>query len=389
MENYTYNFEIRTNILHFMAAIDGAVVKRYDKNKVPKQEIKVNYVYGPKSAILKDLTDKANHIKFPIVAITLKGMKRNSERVKNKLDGYYKHSLPGEDTFSRVRSPIPLDLSFNLHALTTYQSDAEQIINNWAAYFDPYIVVSWKEPYTGYELRSKIIWDGTVEFVYPEEQNDKTPYRIEVKANFTFEGWLFKAQEESVGKICCIDTEFNILSSTYCFWDNLIEMEGDKETFHIGGVPEMYDIYPLVITPNRTWNVVTNGNYININSVFVSGDNPDMFPMSAFNYFPDRLDEYPVFNGYPIETFQHWDNFISFDVEPLSSGRMDVIVVNECGYSSLLDDMKNHSNPYPDYHPFYPMWEEVSLSGIDVLGADPLSAGKLYVWNKYYYENRE
>ena len=45
MEQYNYESEIYRMILHFMSAIDGAVVKRYDKNLNVKDVIKVNYIY--------------------------------------------------------------------------------------------------------------------------------------------------------------------------------------------------------------------------------------------------------------------------------------------------------------------------------------------------------
>lgn len=353
-----------------MAAISGAVVKRYDNAGNVGQSILVNYVYAPKSAILKDIVDKANHIKFPIVAVSMKGFKRSAERVKNKLDGYYKQNIISDNTFTKVRSPVPVDITFELHAMSVFQSDLEQIITNWAAYFDPYIVVSWKEPHTGYELRSKIIWGGDGNITYPDQQTGATPYRLELTATFTFEGWLFKAEPEEIGKICCIDTEWNILSSQFCVMGDSIPWDADQETFNISGVPSIQEVSPLIITMDKSWNMSVIGNLLDIKSVFVSANNSDMFPMEEFDYFPDNED-YPPFFGYPITNFLSFDNNINFDVLPLTTGRFDIIAVNECGYSSMIESMTG--NPYPVDTYSYDLWESASLSGIEVISKYELS----------------
>lgn len=371
MEKYTYNFEIRTNILHFMAAIDGAVVKRYDKDRNPQQEIKVNYVYAPKSAILKDLVDKANHIKLPIAAVSLKSLKRAPERVKNKLDGYYKQKHISDPRYEKVRSPVPVDLTFDLHILAKYQADAEQMINNWAAYFDPYIVVSWKEPYTGYELRSKIIWDGSANLTYPEQQSVTDLYRIEVQGGFTFEGWLFKDLQD-IEQICCIETSLEVLSSNFCFWDTPIEWGGSKDILNIQGLPEIKNVYPLKIITNEKSDVNILGNFLNTKAVLVSGNNPEMFPLSSFDYFPDN-ENFPWFDGYPVDKFVSFPNYLNITVEPSAIGNMNIVVVNDCGYSILTEDMTGNQNPYDSDTVWYSEWNDVANDGVFVIETYPLT----------------
>lgn len=370
MENYTHHFEFRTNIMHFMAAIDGAVVKRYDQSGAVGQEIKVNYVYAPKTAVLKDMVDKSNTIRFPIVAVSLKGFKRASDRVKNKIGGYYKNTNISDLNYTKMRSPVPVDISLELHAMATYQSDLEQIITNWVSYFDPYIVISWKEPYTGYELRSKIIWEGSGNITYPDPQDATKPYRLELTAGFTFEGWLFKAEPEEIDKICCIDTSWHILSSQFCVMGDMIPFEEEKEEFHIQGLPIISGVSPLVLTSGKSWDIDLKGNFINIKSVLVSANNVGMFEMSAFDYFPNDAD-YPHFNAFPIEQFAEYNGNLAFSVEPMTSGNFDIIVVNECGYAKLTDS--EAVNPYDGNHPYHNYWDIAFESGITVLDTYPLS----------------
>jgi len=94
--------------------------------------------------------------------------------------------------------------------------------------------------------------------------------------------------------------------------------------------------------------------------------------MSAFDYFPDN-EEYPWFNGFPIQSYIKYDNYINFPIEPLSTGRMDIIVVNDCGYSILTNDMKLTNNPYDNSTDKFYEWEEVSLSGVNVISVYELS----------------
>lgn len=370
METYTHHFEIRTNVLHFLAAMQGATVKRYDENGNVGQTIAVNYVYAPKSAILKDIVDKSNHISFPIVAVSMGGFRRANDRVKNKLDGYYKQKTISDSVYTKMRSPVPIDITFDLHAMSVYQTDLEQIITNWVAYFDPYIVVAWKEPYSGYELRSKIIWDGNGKITYPDQQTAAMPYRLELNASFTFEGWLFKAEPEEIGRICCIDTEWNVLSSQFCLMGDSIPWDADLETFHISGVPQIQRVEPITIVSNETTTMHVMGDFKNIKSVFVSANNSVMFDLSAFDYFPND-DSFPYFSGYPIQNFNVTDNSLIFPVTPLTAGRMDVVVVNDCGYSIMTQDMT--SNPYSPLHPIYDIWNDAAELGISVIDRYALS----------------
>ena len=64
---------------------------------------------------------------------------------------------------NKLQQPVPIDLTINMTILTRYQEDYDQIVTNFVPYFDPYIVVSWRTPsMPDYEIRSQVVWSGTL-----------------------------------------------------------------------------------------------------------------------------------------------------------------------------------------------------------------------------------
>jgi len=53
MRKYTYDFEIETMVTMFISAMDDIIVKRYNRNKDPKDSLRVRFVYAPKQRVKK------------------------------------------------------------------------------------------------------------------------------------------------------------------------------------------------------------------------------------------------------------------------------------------------------------------------------------------------
>jgi hypothetical protein len=406
MNNYTYNFEVRRMILHFMAAIDGAVIKRYDKDQNPVDSIAVNYIYGPKQRIMKDLIDSAEHVKLPIVAIMLKSISRDSTRGRDNIMGRAENILTYNDESNLdVPAPIPVNLVFELTIMAKYQMDLEQIITNFIPYSDPYFIVSWKEPFTNHEIRSEILWNGDINIDTPVELQGTDAYsQITATTAFTYKGYMFKNKAKSVGKICRIDSNFILTDKWFCDYDNLVDYAETlpKESFTITGKPivswadpiviksgstmppctafgiEDYDPYEII---GRTETLTIEGQFNNITDIFLSASDVSMFstPVSTVNIF-EESDIYPEFEGIMIDSFKPIEgliNKITFDLPVFNGGgRVDVIVVNECGYSKLSVDrhkINNMENPYNSSHPLYNPWIKMNdpfNGGIEVIDTD-------------------
>jgi hypothetical protein len=400
METYSYNFEIRRMILHFMSAIDGGLVKRYDKDLNVVDSIKVNYVYGPKERIMRDLVDKAEHIKLPIVAVMIKDITRDENRIKDKIVGRYDEMLNQLGGTFQIPAPVPVNITFDVSIMAKYQMDMEQILTNFIPHSDPYFIISWQEPFTKKEIRSKVEWSGSISHNYPEELQSTEAYsRYEASTSFTFEGYIFKERAIPVGTICKIYTDYVLTDKFFCDYDKLVEYAATlpTESFVISGAPRVEWCDPLAIKTGATMSVTCSGDEISevigqtksisiegwfpkIDNIFLSASNSDMFgniSVSAFDLFPDS-DIYPPFDGILIQSFfQPKDviDKISFEIPSLSSaGFVDVIVSNSCGYSKLSQDRRTLTtcceNPYNPSHPMYDMWEAMQdpfVNGVEVI----------------------
>jgi hypothetical protein len=92
-----------------------------------------------------------------------------------------------------------------MSVLTRYQSDMDQILSNFIPYTNPYIIISWKLPegllQKDQEIRSQVLWDGSINIQYPTDLPASAPYRVSAETNFTIKGWLFKYQDDPAGII--------------------------------------------------------------------------------------------------------------------------------------------------------------------------------------------
>ena len=202
----------------FVSAFNSIVIDRYNKNRVVQEKIQANFVYAPKERVIHDLVNKNQHLKLPVVAVSMNSVTRDNERVFNKIPGFYVSRAPsvsaGATTTNFFPSPIPVNIGVTMDILTRFQTDMDQIISNFVPYNNPYIIISWKLPSSqnlseNLEIRSEVLWDGNISLSYPEKLSGVEPYRVSATTNFTIKGWLFKKNADStVGNIFTIDQKF-------------------------------------------------------------------------------------------------------------------------------------------------------------------------------------
>lgn len=219
MRKYTFGWEIQTLLEQFIGAFNDVSIKRYDKskNQVGTDPLKVAYVYAPKQRVFNGLKNPApGGIIVPVIAVSINGISRDQNRVFNKNDSFniYHNPLDNSGTFLKnILQPVPINIGVNMTIITKYQNDMDQILSNFIPYCDPYIVISWKLPFTDktntpYEIRSEILWSGTTNIQYPNDIGPTQPFRITADTSFTIKGWLFKKLEEPVGKIYTIQSDY-------------------------------------------------------------------------------------------------------------------------------------------------------------------------------------
>jgi hypothetical protein len=244
--------------------LDDIEIRRYkDMTKTLSDRIKVNFIYGPKTRILQDLTGKPDTVKFPIIAICPTGFARDDARLKTKNeDIVYKNE---DGSYSNIRA-VPFNLDVEINILAKYQQDVEQIIQNFAVFANPYLVYSLQEPVTKRELRVEAHWDGNISLDYPAvggNFDNNLPYRVSATARFTIKTWLFRANLQPVKPICFIYDKIVITDLLSCdFFENASYTSNNTtETVSISGIPQLryVDNYYFKTTDSPTIKVDGEG----------------------------------------------------------------------------------------------------------------------------------
>lgn len=358
MQDYHFNFEISTLLKHFAAAFNGVQIKRYNGSRYAKETIKVPLTYAPKSHIIADIVGTTDTVRLPIMAVEIKSQGRANDRVKNKIDDIVYKNTDG--TYVSLKA-IPWDISLEMTILAKYQEDMDQIVQNFAVHTNPYIVVSWQEPKSGRELRTEILWDGTMSYTYPgKDQGPKDPpFRITASTSFTIKGYLFKTQIENPKPICFIETDYIITDKFYCNYETLATYvsENETETYATTGRPVLRYVTPYYLQEGLTPNIKLQGFSLNdVNAIFISGSDPTMYPHVAYQPF-SALN---AFSAYPVGEFRKAENTLTFTLPaPSSDGFIDIIAVNSCGYGKLTEDANRcgrMENPYPIDSPEHYSW---------------------------------
>jgi hypothetical protein len=340
----------------FISALDDIIVKRFNKDKVPEEQIKVRFVYAPKQRVLNDLLNKAQTIQLPVVSITNGGIIRDQSRVFNKIAG--SNVMGSLDTryVNRLLQPIPVDVTVNVSILARYQKDFDQIVTNIFPYFDPYIVLSWRTPnLPNEEIRSNVYWNGNITTTYPTDVDAGKAARIQGDTTFTIKGWLFKALAKDLdATIFTINTDFNQTKdiTTQYTLEQLDEAGDERVT--VSGVPK-----PISVDITRTLTGVQNQHirvygesFFKIENVFLSGDtnfNTNFYsPFMSSNPCTVNLlsAQYPGFTGIQLLSTDYNvynDTYLTLTMpSAANAGYVDVIVQNQAGYGSLIKNA-----PYP------------------------------------------
>lgn len=370
MKNQAYHFEIEDLITQFITAFDDCVIKRFNGNREQKDQISVRYVYAPKQRVIYDIVNAGKNLTLPAVALNITSLARDSSRVFNKLDGFYYPSTTkaAPAAFSNhVFTPVPINIGINMSIIAKYQADVEQIISNFAAYTNPYIVLVWKIPAAynlsqTYEIRTEVEWSGSIALNYPGDIAATDKYRLTADTTFTIKGWLFpEAPTENTKNIFFIDANFyatqslsgNPLNKLYAKYDDYATLSasnfnGFVETVHISAAPTITDLYysnyagigtqaidNVQITPFLSGGVATifGKRFLDTTYVAICSNNLNSFygQLTSLNFT-----YYPTISCYLTNNYSVLnDNIITIKIPSLSaSGNFNFVVINEAGYDT-------------------------------------------------------
>jgi len=372
MQNQAFHFEIEDLITQFIAAFDDCVIKRFTGSREQKDQISVRYVYAPKQRVIYDIINKGKNLTLPVVSISISQIARDSTRVFNKLDGFYYPATNTNNEYAafsnQVLSPVPVNISVNMSIIGKYQTDIEQILSNFAAYTNPYLVISWKIPTAynltkTYEIRTEVDWSGSIALNYPGDQTPADHYRVTADTNFTIKGWLFpQAPSSPVKNIFFIDANFyatsqlsgnphRMLYSTLDDYATLSasNLAGVVESISVSAAPTITNIYYTTnvgigeqVISNFAINDFNSGGIITLfgkrfqytTAVALCSNNATLYKgltSFAFAY-------YPTISCAPIETYNVLnENTMTITLPALTaSGNFNIVVLNEAGYDTTF-----------------------------------------------------
>lgn len=403
MKNYTFHFEVEDILQQFAAALNDIIVKRYNNERDPQDHIHVNFLYSPKTRTLNEIINKAQHHKLPCISISLGGMRRNRNRVFNKLDGSwwsnFNASDPASAAWINFLQPVPIDITVNVSILSRFQSDIDQILANFIPYTDPYFVISWRWPdpipVADFEIRSIVLWNESVNISYPQDIGAEASYWTNADTSFTIESWLFKNKASDGKPIYVIDCSFTSVSAMEGY--NIMksfETDFNTEVKTISARPQSMNIEPYysylgteTIPYEKTFKIM--GKMMDyVDTVYLSSANWDMFNYTSIGDFvssgPALVSSFSVSSFYASGSYppfvgiellvSNWNiidkNFIEFTFTPQQTGIFDIILMNEAGYGILSQDcIRPTLNPYKigsDEYNNYIEYQYPCVSGIEI-----------------------
>ena len=344
-------------VTQFIAAFDDVVIGRYNKERDEQDQINVRYIYAPKERVMYDIINENKTLTLPAIAVNITNIARDTTRVFNKLDGFYYQGKIGEETVTRhIKSPIPINISLKVSILSRYQTDMDQIISNFVPFCNPYVIISWKVPEAfqlskDQEIRSEVLWDGSVSMSYPVELTSSQKARVTADTTFTIKGWLFKDTANPVGNIFHIKENF-YNENKLEYYDNFDSLSGDTftfpastnlvnevESFTLSGNPQITDVFyngvkmfdDVTVAPNISGSVIMFGyEFNNTENVLFSSNNSSAYTnLTSITGF----DRQPDISGQSIPFTILNDNSIQITIPDIPSGSLRFIPYNKAGYT--------------------------------------------------------
>lgn len=361
MNNTAYHFELHDILTNFVAAFDDTRIKRFDKNRNAKEIIEVRYVLGPKQRVMYDIVNGDHNLTLPVVACDVASLKLDTNRMQNKHANTY---IPAANSnngrvINKIPTPTPILLTINMSILARFKADIDQIISNFVAYTNPYIVLSWPVP-SGYggasvqEIRSHVNWSGDINFETPLDIAYAEKFRIIGNTSFTVEAFLFRDVQDPESIIYKVSNAFTIANSL----DSRISTIDDysslsaintTETVVISAIPEITNVFysttgaQFPVYDNLTLKRVEPNNFILFgkrfnytNSFYLSSNVTNFYS----NFEQINTAKSSVISAYKLPQ-QYFtvvsDNIVTLTIPPSTlqnTGNFTFVTANSAGWDS-------------------------------------------------------
>lgn len=191
MQFRSYNREIERSTAQVLDVFNEIKIDRRSPANDIQQIITVPCLYASRSRILKSLENRDNTVKLPLICVSITGLSRDVSRVHSIHNGLlYQHDNAAYQI--KRNTPVPINIGYSVTIITKFQEDMDQLIGNWAVWFNPDIYVVTPHPIIASEtLKSQIVWNGSIATTYPEEIDKNSPIRVVSTTNFEYRTWMF------------------------------------------------------------------------------------------------------------------------------------------------------------------------------------------------------
>ena len=139
---YYYHEIIRRTIIAFGTLFNAIDIKHQTSAGGAFSTVRVPIAYGPTEKFLARLEQKPDlrkrvAITLPRLAFEMDGISYDPARKVSTMQTFKAFTKDGSKTARKVFMPVPYNLSFKLYAMTQYNEDSLQIIEQILPYFQP------------------------------------------------------------------------------------------------------------------------------------------------------------------------------------------------------------------------------------------------------------
>jgi len=337
MNHEATQLEIPAMLTAFGSAINmGKGILRYDWSTsppTPVQRVIPLFRYSKKPRQLSEAYTPSGTTTYPFITYATTGISWASERNTNKLSSiFYDQKWTGEDGVDYIKKPTPINLNISVYIGCQKKSDLEAILVHYVSILNPTFEVSWREPFSGHEIRSKVTWSGDAPFNYTTDlqSGDNDDYTSEL--SFTMEGWVFRDVEDKVYPIKKAD--INLIDDNTCNCRDYYA-EGEQredeliDSFTLESEVKINKLLPSCGQVGDEIFICGN-NLDKIEGIYILNNSGDEIPTQEYEpfCFSEQFKEScPPFNGYMVEEYTVHD-----------SDTISIVIPEELeGYNGVYD----------------------------------------------------
>lgn len=182
---------LRRSTVQFLNIFNNIKIYKYDDKGNVTKEVNVPLKLAGKQKFYYWLHDRKNTKRFPMMAGSFRSLTpTTSERGTNQKLNFISNNN------SKVRSPAPYSVNFELVIITNYIDEGNQILEQILPYFTPYCMTTINIPEIGEKFDMKVKLDSVTEdqeFSLPEDDYRTLSWTL----SFTADTMIFKPVQDS------------------------------------------------------------------------------------------------------------------------------------------------------------------------------------------------